>query len=58
MVMAISGFGQAICLNTGINMISEVIGVSGQSGAFVFGVYSLFDKFASGILIYLLLGSK
>ena len=56
--MAISGFGQAICLNTGINMISEVIGVSGQSGAFVFGVYSLFDKFASGILIYLLLGSK
>jgi hypothetical protein len=45
-------------MNTGINMISEVIGTSGSSGAFVFGMYSLLDKFSNGFLIYFLLGSK
>jgi len=55
--VAISGFGQAICMNTGINMISEVIGVSGNSGAFVFGMYSLLDKFSNGFLIFMILGS-
>lgn len=38
-------------------MISEVVGVSGNSGAFVFGMYSLLDKFSNGILIYMILGS-
>ena len=39
-------------------MISEVIGVSGSSGAFVFGMYSLLDKFSSGIIIYFILGNQ
>ncbi len=57
LAVAISGFAQAICMNTGINMISEVVGTSGSSGAFVFGMYSLLDKFSNGFLIFFLLGS-
>lgn len=49
------GIGQSICLNTGIALIGEVVGVKGASGAFVFGVYSLLDKFANGIILYLVM---
>lgn len=41
-------------LNTGITLISDVIGVKGKSGAFVFGFYSLMDKFSTGIVLFVL----
>ena len=46
------GVAQAITLNTGITMISEVIGLRGSSGAFVFGAYSFLDKISGGIAIF------
>ena len=41
-------------LNTGTSLISDVLGKDNKSAAFVYGVYSLFDKFANGIAGYLL----
>lgn len=41
-------------LSTGINFISDVVGTKAKTGAFVFGVYSLFDKFSAGAVIFLL----
>jgi len=38
-------------------MISEVIGLKGNQGAFVFGVYSFLDKIANGLLIFFILKS-
>jgi Na+/melibiose symporter-like transporter len=46
------GATQALVLNTGITLISEVIGVRGSSGAFVFGCYSFLDKIATGIVLF------
>ncbi len=51
-VAILAGAAQAFTLNTGITLISEVIGVRGASGAFVFGVYSFLDKISSGIAIF------
>ena len=39
-------------LNTGTSLISEVIGTDNKSSAFVYGVYSLLDKFANGFLLW------
>ena len=39
-------------LNTGTACISDVIGQDTTSSAFVYGAYSLADKFANGILLY------
>ena len=39
-------------LNTGTACISDVIGQDNTSAAFVYGAYSLADKFANGILLY------
>lgn len=39
-------------LSTGINLISDVVGAKAKTGAFVFGIYSLMDKFSSGIAIF------
>lgn len=36
----VMGVSLAIALNAGVTLISEVIGLKGSSGAFVFGVYS------------------
>ena len=47
------GISQAMVLGTGINLISEVVGEKGSKGAFVFGVYSFFDKIIVGVIIYL-----
>lgn len=52
------GFGQSICLNTALNFISEVIGLRGASGAFVFGAYSFADKVACGIILFLAMGTQ
>ena len=45
------GMGLAILLNTSTSIISDVIGNDDTSSAFVYGTYSLFDKFSSGILL-------
>lgn len=42
-------------LNTGTSLISDVIGNEAESAAFVYGTYSLFDKFANGILLFWLI---
>jgi len=39
-------------LNTSTSLISDVIGNDTANSAFVYGCYSLFDKFANGILCY------
>lgn len=46
------GIAQAISLNTGITLISDVIGLRGSSGAFVFGMYSFLDKITSGVALF------
>lgn len=52
------GVAQSMTLSTGINMISEVIGTKSKRGAIVFGIYSLLDKFASGIVIFVISNSE
>lgn len=49
---AFQGIGIAIMLNTATSLISDVIGTDSENSAFVYGCYSLFDKFANGILLY------
>ncbi|EAS03506.1 MFS transporter (macronuclear) [Tetrahymena thermophila SB210] len=46
------GAAQALQLNTAINLISEVIGLRGAGGAFVFGAYSFLDKLMTGIVLF------
>ncbi len=41
-------------LSTGINLISDVIGSKGESGALVFGIYSFLDKISAGIIIFII----
>ena len=48
------GASQALLLNTSITFFSEVIGVKGSSGAFVFGCYSFVDKLSSGIALFII----
>ena len=57
-IAVIVGVAQAFTLNTGITMISEVIGIRGSSGAFVFGVYSFLDKLTNGIVLFLITNSN
>ena len=47
------GCSQTMVLSTGINFISDVVGTKAKTGAFVFGCYSLLDKFSAGAVIYL-----
>ena len=49
---AIQGVGIAIMLNTATSLISDVIGNDSENSAFVYGLYSLFDKFANGFLLF------
>jgi len=48
----IQGVGIAIMLNNSTSLISDVIGTDSENSAFVYGCYSLFDKFANGVLLY------
>jgi hypothetical protein len=52
------GVAQSVVLATGINLISEVIGSRSKDGAIVFGIYSLLDKFSSGIAIFVISNSQ
>ena len=54
---SIQGIGNAMMLNTGTALISDVIGQDNTSAAFVYGCYSLADKFANGILLYWLVAA-
>lgn len=47
------GCSQTMVLSTGINFISDVVGTKAKTGAFVFGCYSLLDKFSAGAVIYI-----
>lgn len=44
-------------LNTGTACISDVIGQDNTSAAFVYGAYSLADKFANGTLLFWLVAA-
>lgn len=52
LIALVIGASQSMTLSTGINLISEVVGAKSKQGAIVFGIYSLFDKFTSGIIIF------
>ena len=52
--VVIVGVSQTMVLSTGINFISDVVGSKAKTGAFVFGIYSLLDKFSAGIVIFLI----
>jgi len=56
-LVAIQGVGLAIMLNTATSLISDVIGSDAESSAFVYGVYSLFDKFSNGFLLYFIVAT-
>ena len=51
------GVGIALMLNTGTSLISDVLGNDVKSAAFVYGAYSLLDKFANGFLLYYLVAN-
>ena len=51
-IVAVQGVGIALMLNTAVSLISDVIGTDNKSSAFVYGVYSLLDKFANGFLLW------
>ena len=44
-------------LNLSTALISDLIGRDTTSAAFVYGAYSLFDKFANGILLFWLVAA-
>ena len=41
--------------NISISLISDMIGKDLTNSAFVYGVYSLFDKFANGAMLYIII---
>ena len=49
------GIGLSIMLNTATSLISDVIGNDLKSSAFVYGCYSLFDKFANGGILFVII---
>lgn len=51
-IAAFVGVSQTLVLSTGINLISDVVGSKAKTGAFVFGIYSLVDKFSGGLAIF------
>lgn len=54
---ALQGVGLAIMLNTATSLISDVIGNDTGSSAFVYGMYSLFEKCFGGLLMYFLVAT-
>lgn len=54
---SIQGIGNAMMLNTATACISDVLGSDNKAAAFVYGCYSLADKFANGLLLYWLVAS-
>lgn len=54
----IFGIGFALALSNSSSLINDVVGSKGDHGAFVYGAYSLTDKFSNGILLFVLVNYK
>lgn len=52
LLSSIQGVGLAIMINSATSLISDVIGKNAESSAFVYGIYSFFDKIANGLIIF------
>jgi len=52
----IFGIGFAIGLSTASSLINDVVGSKGDQAAFVYGAFSLTDKFSCGILLFFFVG--
>lgn len=50
----LQGMGLAIGLNVSSSLISDMLGRNNKNSSFVYGTYSLFDKFGSGLLLVLI----
>jgi glycoside/pentoside/hexuronide:cation symporter, GPH family len=50
----IQGIGLAIGLNVSSSLISDMLGRNNKNSSFVYGMYSLADKFSSGILLVII----
>lgn len=44
-------------MNTATSLISDVIGSDSENSAFVYGCYSLADKFANGALLFVMIAN-
>eukprot|EP00343_Euplotes_focardii_P012795 CAMPEP_0205832694 /NCGR_PEP_ID=MMETSP0206-20130828/47677_1 /ASSEMBLY_ACC=CAM_ASM_000279 /TAXON_ID=36767 /ORGANISM="Euplotes focardii, Strain TN1" /LENGTH=338 /DNA_ID=CAMNT_0053138473 /DNA_START=538 /DNA_END=1554 /DNA_ORIENTATION=+ len=53
-IVGFQGIGLAIMLNIATSLISDVIGNDDSSSAFVYGTYSLCDKFVNGFLLVII----
>lgn len=47
------GIGFALGLSSASSLINDVVGAKGDQAAFVYGAYSLTDKFSCGILLFI-----
>lgn len=54
-LIGLQGISLAILLNTSTALISDVIGKNSENSAFVYGSYSLIEKFVNGIILYFML---
>lgn len=54
-IALILGIGFSLQLNNAMGFIADLIGPYGSSGAFVYGSVSLFDKFGSGIALFIIM---
>jgi Na+/melibiose symporter-like transporter len=52
LLSGLQGIGQAIMTNTGTSLISDVIGNESKTSAFVYGSYSLMEKFVNGGILF------
>eukprot|EP00357_Protocruzia_adherens_P002478 CAMPEP_0114981008 /NCGR_PEP_ID=MMETSP0216-20121206/5297_1 /TAXON_ID=223996 /ORGANISM="Protocruzia adherens, Strain Boccale" /LENGTH=532 /DNA_ID=CAMNT_0002342615 /DNA_START=87 /DNA_END=1685 /DNA_ORIENTATION=+ len=52
------GVGFCFMLNSSMSIISDYVGDKGSSGAFVYGFFSLCDKFANGITLFFIMQSS
>ena len=52
---AFQNIGLTIMLNTATSLISDVIGTDSKNSAFVYGCYSLLDKFANGAMLFVVI---
>ena len=53
-IAVVYGIGFSFTLNNSMGFVAAFVGEHGKSGAFVWGFISLFDKFSSGIALFIL----
>ena len=44
-----------IATNISLSLISDMIGKDIKNSAFVYGIYNLFEKFANGVVLYIII---